>query len=394
MKTFSVYLLIFVGLTLGILALPDSLYAQRDERVLDPGEMVQNLTDHVIQLELDTGLTDSLLAKLDAAAAAIERQEPNVAVHQLRAFQREVHAKRTLGYRQGIFIYTGDGLSAQADLIVTVINSPEQLLKSNDLVYRGGTIIQQPKVYITYWDWGTQHADPAGERAALEGFLNAIGGTDYLNLLTQYYQITPQYPYLKFIQNPSNILKGVWFDDDNPMPTGYDSSTKQTFKWAEVEQIQKEAFRSILYFGYCEDCIYFIVTPPDRRLINWTAAAYHSSFNFGGTSNSIAYVDLPYQPDLSLAKEPGIGPIGATTILAYHELVEAMTDPRYGDNPVHEGTWFPSNFGWVDNNNLEIADKCGDVNVFIPQDFVVDGQTYKVPELWSNAIHNCTYTLP
>ena len=51
------------------------------------------------------------------------------------------------------------------------------------------------------------------------------------------------------------------------MPKGYDSSTKQTFKWAEVEQIQKEAFRSILYFGYCEDCIYFIVTPPDRKLI-------------------------------------------------------------------------------------------------------------------------------
>ena len=394
MKTFMVSLSVFAIIILALLALPSPLHAQRDERVLDPGEMIKSLTDSVIQLELDTGLTNSLLAKLDAAAAAVARQEPNAAVHQLRAFQREVHAKRTLGFRRGIFIYTGDGLSSQADLIVTVINNPEILFKSSDLVYRGGTIIQQPKVYITYWDWGPQHADPDGERDALEGFLNAIGGTDYLNVLTQYYQITPKFPYLKFIQNPSNILKGVWFDDGNPMPTGIDLSTNQKYKWAEVEEIQKEAFRSVLYFGYCEDCIYFIVTPPDRKLINWNAYAYHSSFNFGGTSNSIAYVDLPYQPGLKLATDPGIGAIGATTIIAYHELVEAMTDPRYGDNPVHEGAWFPSNFGWVDNNNQEIADKCGDVNVFTPQDFVVNGQTYKVPALWSNAIHNCAYTLP
>lgn len=395
MKSSIVLLLVSTGFALGFLIWPPAAQAQRDDRILAPQEMIQDLGDRLIEVGVDTRLGSALLAKLDAASRALDQGQSRVAVKNLRAFQRKVHGNRTLGMSRGIFIYTADSLSAQADLIVTAIINPEMLVAVADLVYRGGTIIRDPRVYITYWDWGVGHLDPDGERAALEGFLGAIGGTPYLDLVTQYWQIMPQYPYFDLAQNPAGILKGVWFDDENPMPTGKDLTTNEHYKWAEVKHIQKEVSRSVEHFGAHPDAIYFIVTPPDRRLFGWGGVlAYHSSCKTGAAKYSVAYADFPYQPDLWLAQKPGIGKVGATTIVAYHELVEAITDPRYGDNPTHEGAWYPANFGWLDNQGAEIADKCGDVDVFVPQDFAVGGQIFKVPALWSNAVHNCAYTYP
>lgn len=59
---------------------------------------------------------------------------------------------------------------------------------------------------------------------------------------------------------------------------------------------------------------------------------------------------------------------------------------------------YPSGFAWVDTWSAEIADKCGDVLLWKPKD--LPGflgslpVTYKVPALWSNAVHGCAYTLP
>ena len=52
MKTFRISILVLIGLTLAVLVSPLTLHAQRDDRVLDPGKMVQDLSDRVVQLEV------------------------------------------------------------------------------------------------------------------------------------------------------------------------------------------------------------------------------------------------------------------------------------------------------------------------------------------------------
>ena len=64
-------------------------------------------------------------------------------------------------------------------------------------------VMTAPKVYIVYWGWGDRSpfctvncfSDPQNEIPILESYLKNVGGTKWLNTVTQYYQnpSTPQY---------------------------------------------------------------------------------------------------------------------------------------------------------------------------------------------------------
>lgn len=385
MKKSLAPVVVLVVLLGSLIVLPQRATAQRDERMFEPAELVVGLETQVIGLELGRGLQNNLLAKLDAALRALGRGNTRAAVGQLRSFQNAVRARR--GVDRPIFIYTADRLVGQADVIIKGVVDSGFLgyADPNDLFYLGGSILEYPKIYLTFWGWGPTHDDPDGEIPVLTEFLQYIGGTPYLAPMTQYYMDDPSAPGGKrYIQNPVNMLLGTWFDDVHPMPV-----------LAGTADIEKEVRASIAIFGYDPDAIYFIATPKSRF---WSAdaCAYHGSTSAGGSyPTTVAYVDFPYQP--TVCAKLGIGGAAATTVLAFHEVIEAMNDPRLGDKPVPPKTpaaELPSNFGWVNPAGAELGDLCGTLQGFPALPILLNGKTFWIQAQWSNQDHGCVYSWP
>ena len=383
-------------------------------RVRTPATLTADLADRVISLELEAGLQKSLLAQLGAAKRAFERDNVEAGVGSLRAFQNHLRAQRGTSTNRRIFIYDADLLSAQAQIVVNVAKKGGPLLVGDVLTYVGGTIVAHPKVFVTFWgpDWQDLSIDFAGANVYgfLPGFLEQIGGTLYMETLTQYYQENANGS-KTYISNDPLILKGTWIDPQ-PYPKAAklllgqaDGSTTTVYDLT-TEQMQQEVLRAVNHFGYDPDAIYFIATDRQRY---WNtsitkAGAYHSSFESPPLPQSVIYAELPYTGILEFAQglydsfpltksNWTLSYASAVSALSFHELAEAIVDPRYGDKPATSAP-FPSNYGWVSFDNKEIADICGDIYVNDPAVFTIGLVPFLVPQLWSNAAFGCVAMSP
>jgi len=63
---------------------------------------------------------------------------------------------------------------------------------TNDLFYHGGTggigVETAPKIYLVLWGSQWNNNDPSGEAAILQNFYRGVGGSSWLNSVTQYCQ--------------------------------------------------------------------------------------------------------------------------------------------------------------------------------------------------------------
>jgi hypothetical protein len=99
--------------------------------------------------------------------------------------------------------------------------------KSSDLYFHGGVsgigVETAPQVYVVFW--GSQWSnDPSGEAALVQNFLNGVGGSGWLNSVTQYCQsVSSGTIYCNgagtAAGNTSGILVGVWFDNGSAAPS-------------------------------------------------------------------------------------------------------------------------------------------------------------------------------
>jgi hypothetical protein len=386
----------------------------RAQRVRTPAMLTATLAERVVALELDSRVQASLLAQLHAGQQAFEEGNVTAGVGTLRAFQHNVWAYGR-GANSRLFVYDANELSAEAQIVVNVALNAGLLLGGNQLTYIGGSILAHPKVFITFWgpDWQDLSIDfdNANVYGFLPGFLEQIGGTPYMETLTQYYQENANGS-KTYISNDSSIVKGTWID-----PQSYPNSATQvistnpdgsitTFYDLSDDEIHKEVLRAISHFGFDPDAIYFIATD-GRRYWNSNlknASAYHSSFQSPPLALSPAYAELPYNGIVQLAQglhdtfpftqgNWTLSYASSVSLLAFHELAEAITDPRYGDNPA-TSTPFPSNYGWVSFDNLEIADRCGDIVANDPAVFTIGIVPFLVPQLWSNDAFGCVAMTP
>src|SRR5256885_9037688 len=64
--------------------------------------------------------------------------------------------------------------------------------RSNNLAYNGGVggigVETAPKVYLVLWGSQWNGNDPSGEAARVQSFLQGVGGSPWLNSVTQYCQ--------------------------------------------------------------------------------------------------------------------------------------------------------------------------------------------------------------
>src|SRR6266576_1162733 len=207
--------------------------------------------------------------------------------------------------------------------------------RTNNLVYHGGVggigVDTTPKVYLVLWGSQWTNNDPSGEASRVQSFLQGVGGSSWLNSVTQYCQGVAVGTIFcgsggQHAGNPSGILAGTWSDNGSAAP----SSPTQS-------QLAAEAVRAAQHFG-----------------------------NTTGSSNASA------QYVVATAHGTNAG----QTIVEGHELAETITDQ------------FP-NGGWLDRRGEENGDKCAWISSGqgASSNVRLSTGTFPVQSLWSNAFN-------
>ncbi|MBV8489575.1 MAG: hypothetical protein JO199_03520 [Candidatus Eremiobacteraeota bacterium] len=235
---------------------------------------------------------------------------------------------------------------------------------SSNLNYYGGPVQTTPHIYVVYWGFNASGADPNGEQTRNTNFLSAVGGSQWLSTVTQYYQSGPSY-----IQNNSGELVSTWVDSTDSVPSSPTDA-----------QVAAEAVKLAQHFGaYSENNSYVVATPHGHNTSGFATqwCAYHSTTSYGGTT--IPYTNMPYMSDGGTScgensvNSGSAGILDGVTIVGGHELAETQTDPGAGN-------------GWLDSSGNEIGDKCAWVSL---RNNSYSNGTYPNQPLWSNSANGC-----
>jgi serine protease len=254
---------------------------------------------------------------------------------------------------------------------------------SNDLYYHGGTggigVETTPKIYLVLWGSQWNNNDPSGEATILQNFYNGVGGSSWLNSVTQYCQGVASGTVScggsgTHAGNQTGIFAGVWADNASSAP----SKPRQS-------QLAAEAVRAAQHFTNTSassnaSVQYVIATATGNNSSGFGRqyCAYHSSTS--STVGNIAYTNLPYITDAGAscgANFNGLGPDAGITIVSGHEMGETITDQ------------FPSG-GWLDSGGAENGDKCAwkSAGQGAAADISLSTGTFPVQSLWSNAFNS------
>jgi hypothetical protein len=236
----------------------------------------------------------------------------------------------------------------------------------SNLTYHGGPIQTAPKLYVVFWgsSWNTSTGDPAGVAAQLKAFYAAIGGSGWLNSVTQYTQTGGAH-----VGNAGNIFAGSYVDTTSTPPRRPTQS-----------QMAAEAVRAAAHFGdYSASASYVVAMPHGISPSGFGSqyCAYHSSTSASG--GTIAWTNLPYMPDAGASCGAGSvnspGTLDGVTIVSGHEQAETETDPQ-------------PNSGWLDGSGAENGDKCAWISLINNP----NAAGYPTQPLWSNATSSCVQT--
>ena len=259
---------------------------------------------------------------------------------------------------------------------------PRRASTSNDLYYHGGVggigVETSPKIYLILWGSQWNSNDPSGEESILVNFFRGIGGSSWLNSVTQYCQGVPTGSFTcsggAHAGNPSGIFVAAWYDNASAAPSHPSQS-----------QLAAEAVRAAQFFGNTTSSKnasvqYVIATSHGHNAGGFGTqyCAWHSSTS--SSAGRIAYTNLPYITDAGAscgANFNNLGSKAGITIVEGHEMAETITDQ------------FP-NGGWLDSSGEENGDKCA---------WISSGQgasakislstgTFPVQSLWSNAFNS------
>jgi serine protease len=234
---------------------------------------------------------------------------------------------------------------------------------ADNLLYNGGPIQTAPKLYVVFWGsaWNSSTGDPKGVAAQLKGFYRAIGGSTWLNSVTQYTQSDGS-P----VGNAGSIFAGSYVDTSSTPPNHPTQS-----------QMAAEAKKAATHFGnYSASASYVVAMPHGIKPSGFGTqyCAYHSSTST--THGTIAWTNLPYMPDAGASCGVGSvnspGTLDGVTIVSGHEQAETETDPQ-------------PDTGWLDSTGAENGDKCAWTDL----ENNPNAGGYPTQPLWSNATSSC-----
>ncbi|HTD34499.1 MAG TPA: hypothetical protein VK665_12600 [Candidatus Elarobacter sp.] len=232
-----------------------------------------------------------------------------------------------------------------------------------NMTYHGGPVQTAPKIYVVYWGsaWNGS-GDPYGEQSYYNAFIGIVGGSKWLNTVTQYTQSNGQH-----VGNASGSFVGSYVDTGSTPPSAPTQS-----------QIANEAARAAAHYGdYSSNASYVVAMPHGIVPSGFGTqyCAWHSAATVSG-KGTISYTNLPYIHDAGASCGAGSvnnpGYLDGVSIVGGHEQAETETDPQ-------------PNTGWLDSSNGEIGDKCAWTNL----ENNPNAGNYPTQPLWSNANNGC-----
>jgi len=231
------------------------------------------------------------------------------------------------------------------------------------LTYRTGPVLERPHAYLIFWGYGAA-GDPNGVEPLLKTFISNIGGSSWLNTVTQYYGLDTRFP-----RNGRHMLAGVWDDDQNPIPSSPTDA-----------QVAAEALRAVSMFGFDKNGAYIVATAHNHNTAGFgtTFCGYHSDVR--SNDGLISYTNLPYMPDAPICGSNKIPPASdesaadeGVTIVSGHEFAESITDPK----PVT---------GWYNSTYGELGDECAWTDL---KNIQFGAYSFAAQPLFSNASDSC-----
>ena len=231
------------------------------------------------------------------------------------------------------------------------------------LTYHGGPMQTNPKIYVVYWGsaWNGS-GDPQGVRSRANAFFSVIGGSRWLNSVTQYTQTGGAH-----VGNAAGSFVGSYVDTTTSPPSRPTQS-----------QLAAEATKAAAHYGdYSASASYIVALPHGIKPSGFGTqyCAWHSSTTVSG-KGTIAYTNDPYLPDVGSSCGAGSvnspGTLDGISIVYGHEQGETETDPQ-------------PNSGWLDSSGAENGDKCAWVNLINNP----NAGGYPTQPLWSNANNGC-----
>ena len=258
----------------------------------------------------------------------------------------------------------------------SVSNTIAAATTTNNLKYFGGLggigVQTAPKVYLIIWGSQWIGNDPSSEVSTLINFFNGIGGSSWLNSVTQYCQgVANGTTFCNGAGSPAGnqkgMLAGVWYD------TGVTAPTNPT-----QLDLALETVRAVNYFGNTSSSAQYVIATAHNNNSAGFGSQYCAWHSWVGTNvGNIAYVNFPYITDAGGscgANFNGLGSKAGISIVAGHELAETITDP------------FPA-LGWTDSNGAENADKCDWIPTGVQgaaAKVTLSTGSFPVASLWSN----------
>jgi serine protease len=235
-----------------------------------------------------------------------------------------------------------------------------------NLTYHGGPIQTNPKIYVVYWgsSWNSTTGDPNGEKARANAFFGIIGGSSWLNSVTQYTQSDGQH-----VGNAAGSFVGSYVDTSSTPPRSPTQSA-----------IANEAAKAAAHYGdYSSNASYVVALPHGIKPSGFGTqyCAWHSSATVSG-KGTISYTNDPYLTDVGAScgensvNAGSAGVLDGVTIVYGHEQGETETDPQ-------------PNTGWLDSSGAENGDKCAWTGLI--NNPAAGG--YPTQPLWSNANNGC-----
>jgi hypothetical protein len=226
-----------------------------------------------------------------------------------------------------------------------------------------GTIQDSPRVYLIFWgnNWNT---DSSGIHASVVSLFEALGGTDYNRILSEYSD-TLLYDYI----HNDTTLAGVWTDPNGP------SGTVTAYHQASGPSLQDEILNAASVNGWPNDynAQYLVFTQSGTTVSNpngWCGNHYYYNPN-PGYEDGYTFAWIPYMGDYPFSSQcTGYGPSLAAraTTVASHEYAESATDGQFN--------------AW-NGSGGEVGDLC------TAQYFTLPGTNIYVQRLWDIALDSC-----